>query len=85
MYRNLSKRIEVVTPVQAPAAERTLWEVLDILLRDRRQAWTPPGLDASDIGPNQELTYDLVVFDAFFNGMFRGLPYGWDIVAAADV
>jgi polyphosphate kinase len=40
MYRNLSKRIEVVTPVQAPAAKKKLWEVLDICLRDRRQAWT---------------------------------------------
>jgi polyphosphate kinase len=40
MHRNLSKRIEVVTPVLAPAAKEKLWEVLDICLRDRRQAWT---------------------------------------------
>lgn len=40
MYRNLSKRIEVVTPVMAPAAKARLWEILDISLRDRRQAWT---------------------------------------------
>lgn len=40
MYRNLSKRIEVVTPVRAPAAKEKLWEVLDICLRDHRQAWT---------------------------------------------
>ena len=40
MYRNLSKRIEVVTPVKAPSAREKLWEVLDICLRDRRQAWT---------------------------------------------
>jgi polyphosphate kinase len=40
MHRNLSKRIEVVTPVPAPAAKKKLWEVLDICLRDRRQAWT---------------------------------------------
>jgi polyphosphate kinase len=44
MYRNLSNRIEVVTPVRAPDSRKKLWEVLDILLRDRRQAWT---LDAS--------------------------------------
>lgn len=45
MFRNLSNRIEVVTPVRAPDARKKLWEVLDILLRDRRQAWT---LDADD-------------------------------------
>lgn len=39
MYRNLSKRVEVVTPVLAPAAKEKLWEILDIYLRDRRQAW----------------------------------------------
>jgi len=39
MYRNLSNRIEVVTPVPAPAAKEKLWEVLNICLRDRRQAW----------------------------------------------
>jgi polyphosphate kinase len=39
MFRNLSKRIEVVTPVKASAAKEKLWEVLDICLRDRRQAW----------------------------------------------
>jgi polyphosphate kinase len=40
MYRNLSKRVEVVTPVAAPHAKQRLWEFLDICLRDRRQAWT---------------------------------------------
>jgi polyphosphate kinase len=40
MYRNLSKRIEVVTPALAPAAKVKLWEILDICLHDRRQAWT---------------------------------------------
>jgi polyphosphate kinase len=39
MYRNLSKRVEVVTPVLAKEAREKLWEVLDICLRDRRQAW----------------------------------------------
>jgi len=39
MHRNLSKRIEVVTPVLAEGARRQLWEILDICLRDRRQAW----------------------------------------------
>jgi polyphosphate kinase len=39
MYRNLSQRIEVVTPVFAASAKHKLWEVLDICLRDRREAW----------------------------------------------
>jgi len=39
MYRNLSKRIEVVTPVVAAGPREKLWEILDICLRDRRQAW----------------------------------------------
>jgi polyphosphate kinase len=39
MCRNLSKRVEVVTPVFAREAREKLWEVLDICLRDRRQTW----------------------------------------------
>jgi polyphosphate kinase len=39
MYRNLSKRVELVTPILAPELKEKLWEVLDTCLRDRRQAW----------------------------------------------
>lgn len=39
MFRNLSKRVEVVTPVSDPKAKARLWDVLNICLRDRRQAW----------------------------------------------
>jgi len=39
MHRNLSKRIEVVSPVRADGLRRKLWEILDICLRDGRQAW----------------------------------------------
>jgi polyphosphate kinase len=39
MFRNLSKRVEVVTPVLDKAAQARLWEVLEICLHDRRQAW----------------------------------------------
>ena len=39
MFRNLSKRVEVVTPVFAREAKQKLWEVLDICLRDQREAW----------------------------------------------
>ncbi len=44
MYRNLSKRIEVATPVLAPELKERLWKTLDIYVRDRRQAWV---LDAN--------------------------------------
>jgi polyphosphate kinase len=40
MFRNLSKRVEVATPILAPAAKGKLWEILEICLRDQRQAWT---------------------------------------------
>ncbi len=40
MYRNLAKRVEVVTPVHAGEAKARLWEILDSCLKDRRQAWT---------------------------------------------
>jgi polyphosphate kinase len=39
MHRNLSKRIELVTPVYAAYARRKLWECIDICLHDQRQAW----------------------------------------------
>jgi polyphosphate kinase len=39
MFRNLSRRVEVVTPVTAPGPKQRLWEILDICLRDQRQAW----------------------------------------------
>ena len=39
MRRNLSTRVEVVTPVRAAPLKEKLWEILDICLRDRREAW----------------------------------------------
>jgi polyphosphate kinase len=39
MERNLSWRVEVVTPVVALSLRQQLWEILDINLRDCRQAW----------------------------------------------
>jgi polyphosphate kinase len=40
MFRNLSRRVEVVTPVTALGPKERLWEILDICLRDQRQAWS---------------------------------------------
>jgi len=39
MHRNLSNRVEVVTPISAKPLKKKLWDVLDACLRDHRQAW----------------------------------------------
>jgi polyphosphate kinase len=39
MYRNLSKRIEIVTPVTDQAGKQRLAECLNIFLNDTRQGW----------------------------------------------
>ena len=39
MHRNLSGRVEAATPVEDRTARERLWEILDIGLRDQRQAW----------------------------------------------
>jgi polyphosphate kinase len=39
MVRNLSKRVEVVTPIFSDVNKEKLWEFLDICLHDQRQAW----------------------------------------------
>jgi len=39
MVRNLSKRIEVVTPILTSHHKERLWQYLDICLKDQRQAW----------------------------------------------
>src|SRR5262249_15515253 len=39
MRRNLSTRVEVVTPVRPVPLKERLWEILEICLRDQREAW----------------------------------------------
>ena len=39
MFRSLSKRVEMVAPVLAAGPKQRLWEILDICLHDKRQAW----------------------------------------------
>jgi polyphosphate kinase len=39
MRRNLAERVEAVTPVEAAPLRARLWEILDTMLRDHRQAW----------------------------------------------
>ena len=39
MFRNLSRRVEVLAPVEPRALRERLWEVLTLALGDERQAW----------------------------------------------
>jgi polyphosphate kinase len=39
MYRNLFARVEVIAPVEDAGAKARLWEILQVNLRDHRQAW----------------------------------------------
>jgi polyphosphate kinase len=40
MYRNLSRRVEAAAPVTERGLRERLWDILDVTLRDGRQAWT---------------------------------------------
>jgi polyphosphate kinase len=69
MFRNLSKRIEVVTPVRAAGPRQRLWEILHICLHDRREAWVlePDGNyvqlrpEAGAIGPEAAGTHQTLM------------------------
>lgn len=39
MYRNLLARVEAVVPIERRALRERLWEVIQIMLNDQRQAW----------------------------------------------
>jgi polyphosphate kinase len=39
MYRNLSERVEAAVPIDNRKLRARLWEILDICLTDRRNAW----------------------------------------------
>ena len=39
MERNLSRRVEAIAPIEAPALRQRLWHILQTSLDDRRQAW----------------------------------------------
>jgi polyphosphate kinase len=43
MFRNLSRRVEAAAPVEERAHRERLWEILDVSLRDDRQAWDLQG------------------------------------------
>jgi len=68
MYRNLQSRVEVVAPIDSSSLKARCWEILRLLLADRRQAWDlhadgtytqrPPAADATGVeavGTHQHL------------------------------
>lgn len=71
MRRNLSDRVEAVTPIEAPALRERLWKFLQIMLRDQRQAWDmqpdgtyiqrqpPPGATGPEALGTQQTLMDL--------------------------
>jgi polyphosphate kinase len=67
MYRNLSSRVEVVVPIESRPLRERCWEILQIMLRDRRQAWDlmPDGSyaqripDAPDAPGTHQILMDL--------------------------
>ena len=39
MHRNLSGRVEAIVPIETSGLRRRIWELLQIMLDDQRQAW----------------------------------------------
>jgi polyphosphate kinase len=39
MHRNLHNRVELITPIYDPKLKEKLWEFIDVILHDNRQAW----------------------------------------------
>jgi len=39
MYRNLNNRVESIIPLESKSARKKCWEVLQVLLADKKQAW----------------------------------------------
>jgi polyphosphate kinase len=61
MRRNLSERVEAVTPIETPAHRARVWEVLQILLSDQRSAW--------DLHPDGTYTQRTPKSDSGRNGL----------------
>lgn len=83
MYRNLSNRVEVATPVRDTEARRTLQHIFDVMLADHRNAWdlkadgtysrrvppaTPPAGTADPASPQVLGTFESLMKDAMKPG-----------------
>jgi polyphosphate kinase len=67
MHRNLSERVEAAVPIVEPRLRARLWEILQVCLSDRRNAWQmqPDGryvlLRPTDDGPGSEGTHETLM------------------------
>jgi polyphosphate kinase len=62
MHRNLEGRVEAITPIEDPRLRAELWKILQIQMRDQRQAWDmqPDGtyvqrVPAADASPSEAM------------------------------
>jgi len=64
MYRNLLARVEAVVPIERRPLREKLWDILQIMLGDRRQAWEmqPDGSYVQRVaGPNDLGTHQFLM------------------------
>ncbi len=74
MRRNLSDRVEAVTPIEDVEARRQLWHIISVQLSDRRRAWMleangaytllQPASDDSPDSPSQLGTFEALCREA---------------------
>jgi polyphosphate kinase len=75
MERNLSRRVEAIAPIEAPPLRQRLWQILQTMLADCRQAWDMhsdgtytqriPPADAPSDGPETVGTQATLMATAF--------------------
>jgi polyphosphate kinase len=81
MERNLSRRVEAIAPIEATPLRQRLWQILQTMLADRRQAWdmhsdgtytqrVPPA-DAPHDGPETLGTQATLMAAAFGARLFE--------------
>ncbi|QGJ71248.1 Polyphosphate kinase [Planctomycetales bacterium 10988] len=72
MYRNLSNRVEAITPVENVVLREKLWHILDVMQQDQRNCWEmqPDGSyiqrtpDETATGPARVGTHETMMQDA---------------------
>lgn len=69
MYRNLQARVEAIVPIEPRKLRERLWEILQIMLNDRRQVWDlqPDGSYVQRKGPEGDLGTHQILMNSFRN------------------
>jgi polyphosphate kinase len=63
MERNLSRRVEAITPIEARPLRERLWQTLQVMMQDHRQAW--------DMHSNGDYVQRVVPADTSVDGAVR--------------